>query len=431
MKKFSLTILCAATICSAAAADLNFRGIELQESIPSFNQRLRTPYAQDFSSPQKMVQPTRTPDIDYLNISDWQDVGQGTFLDVILGPIYNTTGSLNLVNISESKSNKGVYKIENCYADVFGDGNPSQLIIDASDPDYVIIPYQPTGLRDKTDGPVYVASMMWVGENLHGYSKEDCMKQYPEMLIYEDNKVIYFPPISVWLQWPDAPSSSSIQANEWYASTEEERGYLALPGGTPKDLWHTISTAKMVDNFVSGFFGMESDTPFEVDIQEYTLRPGVYRILNPWQNVANGLKELEFDAYDVNKITVSMQSTGYFDEKEGEYLISSFSNIASEERMKQKGYKYPTWVGNRITFPHMSLYVFKPDFDMNHLYVSPVEKDTWIEVDDMTAVETIEMEAIPECPAEYYNLQGIRVATPQKGRIYIMRQGDKTSKVVM
>ena len=31
-------------------------------------------------------------------------------------------------------------------------------------------------------------------------------------------------------------------------------------------------------------------------------------------------------------------------------------------------------------------------------------------------------------PAEYFNLQGMRVAQPAAGQIYIVRRGDKTTK---
>ena len=36
-----------------------------------------------------------------------------------------------------------------------------------------------------------------------------------------------------------------------------------------------------------------------------------------------------------------------------------------------------------------------------------------------------------EAPAEYYNLQGIRVANPQAGQLLIRRQGKKATKVVI
>lgn len=45
----------------------------------------------------------------------------------------------------------------------------------------------------------------------------------------------------------------------------------------------------------------------------------------------------------------------------------------------------------------------------------------------VTGIEGVEMQA---APAEYYNLQGIRVAEPKEGAIYILRQGNKTSKVI-
>ena len=34
-------------------------------------------------------------------------------------------------------------------------------------------------------------------------------------------------------------------------------------------------------------------------------------------------------------------------------------------------------------------------------------------------------------PAEYYNLQGMRVAEPKKGALYLRKQGNKTEKIIM
>ena len=48
--------------------------------------------------------------------------------------------------------------------------------------------------------------------------------------------------------------------------------------------------------------------------------------------------------------------------------------------------------------------------------------------DDLTAITDIN--ADNDAPAEYYNLQGVRVDNPTAG-IYICRKGDKTSKVVI
>lgn len=32
---------------------------------------------------------------------------------------------------------------------------------------------------------------------------------------------------------------------------------------------------------------------------------------------------------------------------------------------------------------------------------------------------------------EYYNLQGVRIAEPKKGTLYLRKQGSKTEKIIM
>lgn len=49
----------------------------------------------------------------------------------------------------------------------------------------------------------------------------------------------------------------------------------------------------------------------------------------------------------------------------------------------------------------------------------------------VTVIETIGVDSVADAPAEYFNLQGVRIAAPQAGQIYIVRRGDKVSKEVM
>ena len=48
--------------------------------------------------------------------------------------------------------------------------------------------------------------------------------------------------------------------------------------------------------------------------------------------------------------------------------------------------------------------------------------------EDLSGIDVIDADV--DTPAEYYNLQGIRVANPGPG-LYIVRQGGKTSKVLI
>lgn len=59
---------------------------------------------------------------------------------------------------------------------------------------------------------------------------------------------------------------------------------------------------------------------------------------------------------------------------------------------------------------------------VDHLYVFYSNYDG----SGVNVIEASEADA----PVEYFNLQGIRVANPSKGRIYIKRQGSKTTKIV-
>ena len=48
---------------------------------------------------------------------------------------------------------------------------------------------------------------------------------------------------------------------------------------------------------------------------------------------------------------------------------------------------------------------------------------------ETTGVESVAADMTGNGDAEYFNLQGVRVAAPEKGCIYIVRQGNKVAKV--
>ncbi|MDE7142092.1 MAG: leucine-rich repeat domain-containing protein [Muribaculaceae bacterium] len=48
-----------------------------------------------------------------------------------------------------------------------------------------------------------------------------------------------------------------------------------------------------------------------------------------------------------------------------------------------------------------------------------------------SGIQAVSTEAIPETPATYYDLQGLRVDRPEKGRLYIRAQGGNVTKVIL
>lgn len=54
------------------------------------------------------------------------------------------------------------------------------------------------------------------------------------------------------------------------------------------------------------------------------------------------------------------------------------------------------------------------------------------DAEEASVVEDIESDEMNiGQPAEYYNLQGVRVAEPKKGALYLRKQGNKTEKIMM
>lgn len=60
--------------------------------------------------------------------------------------------------------------------------------------------------------------------------------------------------------------------------------------------------------------------------------------------------------------------------------------------------------------------------------MSRVSDPVYVTVNGMSGVENVAVDAT-EAPAEYYNLQGVRVANPAAGQIYIERRGNTARKV--
>ena len=85
------------------------------------------------------------------------------------------------------------------------------------------------------------------------------------------------------------------------------------------------------------------------------------------------------------------------------------------------GKYYTSYKAEKVSDTKVNIYVY------NHATVAAMY--TFEVPGDATAIESVEMEEA-EAPVEYYNLQGIRVANPEKG-LFIKKQGKKVTKVIL
>lgn len=71
-----------------------------------------------------------------------------------------------------------------------------------------------------------------------------------------------------------------------------------------------------------------------------------------------------------------------------------------------------------------------PDYPItaNRDFYFEIDANTVKEIDPFSAIEDIDTDFSAE--TEYYSLQGIKVAAPVRGQIYIARQGSKAAKIL-
>ena len=89
----------------------------------------------------------------YKDYNPWEDLGYILYTDDLIGPLFGLTRESYWVPFQKSLVNDGVYRLVNPYHEAFpynapGDWNGNidhNIIIDASDPDVVVIPMQYTG----------------------------------------------------------------------------------------------------------------------------------------------------------------------------------------------------------------------------------------------------------------------------------------------
>ncbi len=216
------------------------------------------------------------------------------------------------------------------------------------------------------------------------------------------------------------------------------------------DQWKSIGNAIFVEGIITDFYanafvdenGNAIEVAYEVPVQESIVTPGLYRLVNPYGEgtplaqlnihpTDEGIDHyLIINATDPNKVFVDMSPLGV-DVGNGDALVCSLKCINPQ-------YDTEIYCGildsatRQIIFPAKSIVYAEsgsdPSFNSKWYYVNN-KGQLQITLPDTTGVEGIVVDDA-NAPAEFFNLQGQRVAEPVKGNLYIKRLGAATSKVV-
>ncbi|MCD8032643.1 MAG: hypothetical protein LUF85_17935 [Bacteroides sp.] len=150
--------------------------------------------------------------------------------------------------------------------------------------------------------------------------------------------------------------------------------------------WESLGMATYVDDFISAFFGI-SQVPYEVEIQENVLTPGLFRLINPYSPEVypfglNGTgtydesqnHHLEIDARDSEGVYIRQQDTG-LDWTYGNFLVWSIASYEMErngktlEEVKAQG-DCGTYANGVITFPPSTLLCAMANYNDGEFYTA-------------------------------------------------------------
>lgn len=378
---------------------------------------------------------------------EWNTLGTGWFEDGIFG-----YGAVE-VTIEENATTPGYYRVPDAFS--FLQDTALPLYIDASDPTYVRIPDQETGLNvnftvdgEVLSGPLTILSYTTYADMLE-VTPAEFKEAYPQYVITMEDGVINMPSGSILGQVGDSESLLLINDDM----------VLTLPGVEYVPEWGEIKTGQMFDTFFESMFMDYEPAEVNVPIQKSNKYEGFYRVIDPWFRLIGEEGQTEadvnagyyfyIDASTPECIVVPYQSSYIRTSNGPVYIMSMSDNYETKEEFlasSNAGCNFTMDVETRtINFTGASVqlsdgstafvspifFVYPQGPNPNSMYVlSGYDTPGWIKLPKFDGISSVAVDN-NNAKAEYYNIQGVRVNNPVSGQLYIVKKGSEVSKQIM
>lgn len=371
----------------------------------------------------------------------WTSLGAGKYISTAIADCYGGSTDLVDVEIFEAQGKKGLYKVVGVWPDILNGGGT--IYIDATDPDFVLIKDQDTGIVDKVDGETHIASYTSVLVS-NGYTKEKILAELADINITLKDNVITIPEGAVCLNWPNAPADSSYETDpaKWY-SYGKNNGVVVLPGGEYVDPWGEAVDATMVETILGPTFGNTNTAPYTIQIQKNS-ETGVYRLISPWRQLYTDLglgsstaPNLDIDASDPTNLIIPLQATGLGGKTDGayKYMSKSYYDLVNEQETDDALKITLTDNGDgtsTISFPYRSGFIYAQTSGGTYYASNYADVLSYVTFPTFSGINEVKADIDnSNAPVEYYNLQGMRIAAPVEGQLVIKRQGSKVEKLIV
>lgn len=231
--------------------------------------------------------------------------------------------------------------------------------------------------------------------------------------------------------------------------------YGSLPLKYDPD-WRPLGNATFTDGFISKFLeadmtqnlGLtlpESAFTYSVPIEESASQPGRYRLVNPYgetspywslnfSNVSINKKVtgyLIINATDPDRVHIEYSDCGFY---YGSYPLVLYSEAHDWIAEGYSADEVPETLWGKLKDGTIT---FDEGSKANNLLTAKIltspaaiyGRQLVVKLPS-AGVDAIEADNDSDAPAEYYNLQGMKVSQPAAGQLYIVRKGNKSSKVI-
>lgn len=273
---------------------------------------------------------------------------------------------------------------------------------------------------------------------------------------YTESNVYFFATIDSYLSemrgWALNWLNVTIPLNKYYEDTELWGGeaYFEYHPGN----WDACDEkATMIDGWVAPAYGVDLPA-FDVDVQLSRLNNKHVLIMNPYKNASfddiNDSKEdgyIFLDITDPDCVLVRpMVYSGFYNEDIGmmfntddagmKYYLQGYS--FEEIKLEAEDFGDPLGTMTEdgvVTLPKCQL---EPVYDLGYSTVwidqdenpVPMEAQFTLPENIVSGVEGIIADEANLGKAEFYNLQGVKVAAPAAGEVVIVKKGGKTFKTI-
>lgn len=416
--------------------------------------------------------------------AEWVEIGEGYYKDVFFSELFNKKPQTFKVKWEQKKDDPTIYRIPNLYENMdfseyggyltFNASNCEPMVIQTYYTDYAFFSEFDTGVyctyKNATTDYTGRVSMLMNGEYLLNYNSPEAIIVYcPECMMQLNQGTFRMEPYFVddqgyrWYNQLGVCNVTYTSKDTVFHGNSGGDFALTMPGYDEYDDnadWEDLGNCLFRDVFTEGLY---PDTPrygeWEVPMQRSKSDATYYRLVNPFKYWDNPFINISYDNDKNYYMTLIIREYEGFSlvgipefrtglELDG-YGAFSVGNQAADQVKVTTDFlglyaAYPGCLGmmqnDEITYEshcvidmtfYQNFYGFVGPFDWNGQFISVNGSGNfYIRMPNAAGIDTVITDSNLNAPIEYYNLQGVKVLNPEKGKPVIRRQG-KSSKVVI